>query len=137
MKSARKNVIVVSVLIVAVTLVLIMKHSGRNDESTSSSTTTVRGEEKSLPRVVDLGRGTCIPCKMMAPILEELKEEYAGRAIIDVIDIGTYPEAARKYRIRVIPTQIFIDAGGEEIHRHEGFMSKEDIIKKLHEMGVG
>jgi thioredoxin 1 len=89
-----------------------------------------------LPRMIDLGRGTCIPCKAMAPILKELKEEYKGRADIEFIDVGENPEQAQKYQIRLIPTQVFFDAEGKEVWRHEGFLGKEDIAKKLAEMGV-
>ena len=92
--------------------------------------------EQKLPRMIDLGRGTCIPCKAMAPILKELKEEYKGRADIEFIDVGENPEPAQKYGIRLIPTQIFFDTEGNEVWRHEGFLGKEDIAKKLAEMGV-
>jgi thioredoxin 1 len=89
-----------------------------------------------LPRLVDLGRGTCIPCKMMAPILEDLKAEYEGRAVVEVIDLRDHREAAGEYGIRVIPTQIFFDAEGKEVWRHEGFLAKEDIVAKFTEIGV-
>jgi thioredoxin 1 len=89
-----------------------------------------------LPRLVDLGRETCIPCKMMTPILEELKKEYEGRAVIEVIDLREHREAAREYGIRVIPTQIFFDADGNEIWRHSGFLAKADIVARFSEMGV-
>jgi thioredoxin 1 len=93
-------------------------------------------QRMALPRIVDLGKGECIPCKMMAPILEELTEEYSGRAIIEVIDIGDKPEAVKQYGMRVMPTQVFFDAQGNEVWRHEGFLPKETIIEKLKEMGV-
>jgi thioredoxin 1 len=89
-----------------------------------------------LPRLVDLGKGTCIPCKMMAPILEELKGEYEGRAVVEVIDLRENGRAAADYQVRVIPTQIFFDANGEEVWRHEGFLPKDQIIAKLSELGV-
>ena len=89
-----------------------------------------------LPRLVDLGRGTCIPCKMMAPILEELAEDFADKLIVEVIDLRELPGAARRYGIRVIPTQIFYDASGTERFRHEGFMSREAILAKWSELGV-
>lgn len=89
-----------------------------------------------IPRIVDLGMGKCIPCKMMAPILDELTEEYRGRVIIEVIDIGDKPEAVKEYGMRIMPTQIFLDAEGNEFWRHEGFLAKEDIVEKLREMGV-
>jgi len=91
---------------------------------------------QSLPRLVDVGRGTCIPCKMMAPILEELKKEYSGVAVIEVIDLRYDRAAATQYRIRVIPTQIFFDREGKEVWRHQGFMSKDAIIAKFREMGA-
>jgi len=91
---------------------------------------------KALPAVIDLGMGRCIPCKAMKPILEELANEYRGRARIEIIDIGERPEAAEQYKVMLIPTQVFVDATGTELYRHEGFMSKEDIVAKLAEMGV-
>jgi len=89
-----------------------------------------------LPRLVDLGKGTCIPCKMMAPILEELGREYQGRAVVEVIDLREDGQAASKYGIRVIPTQIFFDSEGKEVWRHEGFLPKDQIVAKFTEMGV-
>ena len=93
-------------------------------------------DQRGLPRLVDLGKGQCVPCKMMAPILEEITEEYRGRVVVDVIDIGDKPEAVQQYGMRVMPTQIFFDADGAEVWRHEGFLPKEAIIEKLTEMGV-
>lgn len=91
---------------------------------------------ENLPILIDLGRGTCVPCKMMLPILQQLQEEYKGRAIIKIVDIRYDPEPARAYKIRLIPTQIFFDATGKEIYRHEGFMDKISIEQKLKEIGV-
>ena len=92
--------------------------------------------EAGLPRLVDLGRGTCIPCKKMAPILEELAREYQGRAIVEVIDLRYSPQAAMEYGIKLIPTQIFFDRKGVEVGRHEGFMAKDQIVAKFEELGV-
>jgi thioredoxin 1 len=89
-----------------------------------------------LPRLVDVGAGQCIPCKLMAPLLEDLKKEYAGRLQVDVFDLGVTPGAQKTYRVERIPTQIFYDASGQERFRHEGFMSKADILAKWKELGV-
>lgn len=89
----------------------------------------------SMPTVVDLGSDSCVPCKMMKPILDELKDEYRGKANILVIDIYKNRKIASEYEIRAIPTQIFFDISGEEVYRHEGFLSKEEIVKKLEEIG--
>jgi len=89
-----------------------------------------------MPRLVDLGASKCIPCKMMAPILDGLKKEYEGRMQVDFIDVWQNPDAGKQYAIKMIPTQIFFDAVGKELFRHEGFISKEDILKKWKELGV-
>jgi thioredoxin 1 len=89
-----------------------------------------------LPRLVDLGADKCVPCKMMAPVLKELKKEYAGRMEVEFIDVWKIPDAGKAYNINLIPTQIFFDASGKELFRHEGFFSKKDILAKWKELGV-
>ena len=89
-----------------------------------------------LPRLVDLGAGKCIPCKLMAPILEELKKTYAGKLDVQFIDVWVNPDEGPKYGIKIIPTQIFYDTAGKELFRHEGFFSREDILAKWKEFGV-
>lgn len=89
-----------------------------------------------LPRLVDLGASKCVPCKLMAPILEELKKEYEGRVNVEFIDVHKNPDAGKEYGVRVIPTQIFFGADGKESFRHEGFFGKEDILAKWKELGV-
>lgn len=86
--------------------------------------------------VVDLGAKKCIPCKMMAPILAELEKEYQGRAAVIFIDVWEKPEAGPKFGIRAIPTQIFYDAQGKEVTRHEGFLDKDSIVTMFAKLGV-
>jgi thioredoxin 1 len=92
-------------------------------------------EPKMLPRLVDLGADKCIPCKMMVPVLDELTKEYAGKLQVQFFDVWKSPVYANQYRIRVIPTQIFLDPDGRELFRHEGFFSKEDILAKWKKLG--
>ena len=89
-----------------------------------------------IPRLVDLGANKCIPCKMMAPILEELKKEYAGRLLVEFIDVWQTPDAGKKFNINLIPTQIFLDGNGKELFRHEGFFAKKEILAKWKELGI-
>ncbi len=89
-----------------------------------------------LPKLLDFGRGKCIPCKKMAPILQELSEEYKDRVIIKIIEIDQEPGLTTANRIRLIPTQIFFDVKNQEVLRHEGFMSKDDIKKVFQKMGI-
>ncbi|UCF32543.1 MAG: thioredoxin family protein [Phycisphaerales bacterium] len=80
-----------------------------------------------LPRLVDLGAHKCKQCIALAPILDALREEYKGRLSVEFIDVWKNPDAARPYKIRLIPTQILYTAEGKEVWRHEGFISKEDL----------
>ncbi len=89
-----------------------------------------------LPKLLDFGAGTCIPCKKMAPILQELAEEYKGRVVIKVIEVYQERELTRTNGIRLIPTQIFFDSKNKEVYRHVGFMDKEQIKKIFEKMGV-
>jgi thioredoxin 1 len=91
---------------------------------------------KGMVTMVDLGADQCVPCKMMAPVLEKLKKTYEGKAAIVFVDVWKNPEESRRFRIRAIPTQIFFDAEGREVGRHVGFMSEKEIIDQLTRMGV-
>jgi len=90
-----------------------------------------------LPKLVDLGAAKCIPCKMLAPILEELTREYAGVLTVEFIDVWQQENVdnAQHYRIESIPTQIFLDADGKELWRHEGFITKAELVVKWKELG--
>ncbi len=95
-----------------------------------------RQKNTALPRFLELGSKGCRPCDMMTPILEELRKEYPGRLSVEFYDVRIDPTPARQYGIRVIPTQIFLDAQGKEIFRHEGYFPKESILPILTQMGV-
>ncbi|MBI1920616.1 MAG: thioredoxin family protein [Geobacter sp.] len=88
------------------------------------------------PVVIDLGARTCIPCKKMAPILESLSSEYRGKATVLFIDVHENRAAAEKFRIQMIPTQVFFDGKGKEVKRHVGFMDKPEIAKELKAAGL-
>ena len=123
------KIAIVVVLIAAVVVAIAIRQN-------KPTTQPEQLEAKALPALIDLGAGTCIPCKMMAPILEELKRELAGKLVVEFLDIGKNPLFAQEYQIRVMPTQIFYDASGKELFRHEGFYSKEDILAKWAELGI-
>ena len=128
-KFAKIAIVLILALVVGATIVL-----KENNKTDSQSKTTMN--LKALPRLVDLGADKCIPCKMMAPILEELKKEYAGIFNVEFVDVWKNQDAGKKYGIRIIPTQIFFDVAGKELFRHEGFFSREDILAKWKELNV-
>ncbi len=105
-------------------------------ETVASSVPSAPAKTSGKATMIDLGATECIPCKMMAPILEELKKEYEGKADIVFIDVWKNPSEAKKYGVRAIPTQIFFDAEGKEVHRNTGFMDKKRIVEILTRMGV-
>ena len=130
------KIIIVVVLLLAVGAVIALKENNKTDSESKAPENTTAQKPEALPRLVDLGAGKCIPCKMMAPILEELKENYSGIFDVEFIDVRENPDAGKKYGIKIIPTQIFYDVSGKELFRHEGFFSKEDILAKWKEFGV-
>ncbi len=126
------RVVVVLALASAVTYVVTTK-SGRDAAPRGAAPAPMvshgtSAQPAGIPRLVDLGADKCIPCKAMAPILVELRAEYAGRMQVDFIDVWKDPSAGDPYRIYAIPTQIFFDGDGKELTRHEGFISKADIL---------
>ena len=129
MGGSKRYVLSAIVVCVAVAGAALWRASGSAAEGPGAGT--------GIPRLLDLGSVSCIPCKKMAPILEELKKEYEGRLQVDFIDVWLKEnvEAAKKYGIKLIPTQIFFDASGKELWRHEGFLSREDILAKWKSLG--
>ena len=94
-----------------------MKTSLRNILTTSVALWAAAAwatEPSKLPKLIDLGADKCIPCKMMAPVLEELKREYEGRLDVEFVDVWRLPGVAGEYGVQSIPTQIFFDASGKE-----------------------
>ncbi len=91
---------------------------------------------KGMVTMVDLGAHECIPCKMMEPVLKEVQKEYEGKAAVVFIDVWKDRQAAPKFGIRVIPTQIFYDKDGREVFRHEGFLDKKSIVHVFTKLGV-
>lgn len=141
-----QKLLVVTTLIGAV--VFVVEHKKRQGFSCAGGVCTLQDAkqtvkpaaetplQKPLPRLLDLGAGKCVPCKMMTPVLDELKTTYSGQLEVVFIDVWENQQAGSQYGIRVIPTQIFYDASGKELFRHEGFFDKEDIIAKWKELGV-
>jgi len=88
------------------------------------------------PTLAEFGWRTCIPCKMMKPILEELAVEYKDKLNVVIVEVYEHRDLTYQYRIMTIPTQIFFDSSGREVTRHMGFWSKEEIIAQSQKMGI-
>ncbi len=135
-----KNIAIIAAVVVAAGAVVFLKQGKKAEPAGSAAKAGVAAsapQAKALPRLVDLGAGKCIPCKMMKPILDDLKATCAETFKTEFIDVWENPDAGKQYGINLIPTQIFYGADGKELFRHEGFFSKEDILAKWKEFGVG
>jgi peptidylprolyl isomerase len=110
-----------------------------DSESQESALTSTNLEEalaSGKPTLAEFGRGTCIPCKQMKPILQELAVQYKDRLNVSIVSVDEYRDITNYYKVMAIPTQIGFDSNGKEIFRHVGFWAKEDIIVKLTEIGI-
>lgn len=132
-----KRLLLIAILALAVAVVYALKQErpGEGASARTAAESTSKTVAVALPRLVDVGADKCIPCKAMAPILEELRQEYAGRLRVDFIDAWKYPEQAEPFNVYGIPAQIFFDPSGREIYRHVGFISKEEILATWQRLG--
>jgi len=97
--------------------------------------TLTTGFAEQLPRMVDVGADKCIPCIKMAPILDQLREDFRGRFDVVFVDAWKNREEAASHGVQMIPTQIFYATDGKELFRHTGFYSREEILGKWRELG--
>ena len=134
----KDRVLIVAVVAIVLAVAFLRAGGGTPAPGASPGLAPTTGAHIStpLPRTVDIGAGACIPCREMAPILAELRSEYAGRAEVVFIDVWERPELARGYVFRAIPTQIFYDRHGREVWRHEGFLGKPEIVGWFRRLGV-
>jgi thioredoxin 1 len=128
-------------IVLAVTVIVVFASRPGRDPMPSAVPTPMASHAQAtqtagIPRLVDFGADQCIPCKAMAPILVELRTEYAGRMQVDFVDVWKNPKGADPYHILAIPTQIYFDGNGKELTRHEGFSSKQDILATWKRFGV-
>ena len=126
-----RNALIVVGVVLVVVVVACLKSSGPEPRGSALPTTR---PSSGLPRLVELGAGKCQACKAMAPIIEQLRKEYAGRIEVESVDVIEDRERARQIDFNLIPSQVFFDAAGKELWRHEGFMPKDQIEAKFAEL---
>lgn len=86
--------------------------------------------------MLELGSVGCIPCENMKPVMQKLRETYAGKLEVIFIDVRKDNKTGRRFGIHVIPTQVFLDKNGKEFHRHIGFYAYEEIVPVLKNGGI-
>ena len=93
---------------------------------------------KPLVTFIELGSVKCIPCRMMQPVMRAIEKKYGDQINVVFYDVWTPAQQhyAAVYRIRVIPTQVFLNKEGKELFRHEGFFPEAEIDKLLQKHGL-
>lgn len=89
-----------------------------------------------VPVLLEFGRGWCIPCKYMKPILDDMARAYAGKAIVTTVDMDANKDLVKSFGIRMMPTQVFLAPDGKEVWRNEGTLEREQIAQVFAKMGV-
>ena len=105
-------------------------------ESTNTGEDFSKALKSGRPVLVDFGSNSCIPCRQLRPILQEIRKEQAGKMEVLVIDVYKYQDLANEFRIQVIPTIILFDSNAKEVFRHQGFMPKAAIMEQTRKVGV-
>lgn len=85
---------------------------------------------------IEIGSTHCIPCKQMKPILKSIENKYKSQIKVIFYDINKDKDVVKKYNVKLIPTQVFLNEKGEEIHRHQGFYPEKEIDKFLQKQGL-
>ena len=88
---------------------------------------------ESKPLVIDFWAEWCGPCRTIAPIVEELAEEYADRVNIGKCDVDSSDDVVAIYRVRNIPTLVFIK-DGQVVDKHVGAITRSDLVAKIEAM---
>ncbi|MFO8091205.1 MAG: thioredoxin family protein [Desulfatiglandaceae bacterium] len=119
-----------------VTILFVFLGSIAGVECSSAGEPSLDFPVKGMVTMVDFGANTCVPCRMMEPVLKKLKKEYEGRAAVVFVNVLTHKQVALDLGVRAIPVQFFYNKEGEMVYRHDGFMSEEKIRAKMKELGV-
>ncbi len=164
-KSTWMKVAVLLLIALAIGSIWLVKQKNKNGQTVAGTLLVTDSKELEglrslgLPVIVDFGADSCIPCKEMAPVLEELNRTLHGKAVVKFVDVWKYKDLAEGYPLRVIPTQFFFDKDGKPFTpsdakkfqmllyateaskehiftAHEGGMTRDQLLAVLEEMGV-
>jgi thioredoxin 1 len=121
-------------IIFGITLVFLFSMAILNAQTKEKKNNT----SKPAVTFIELGSVNCIPCRLMQPVMKSVEKKYGGQLKVIFYDVwkNEQRQYAEKYQIKLIPTQVFLDAKGKEIMRHEGFLAEVEIDKFLKSKGL-
>ena len=119
-------------LVVLITLSTLWGYGNAGEVDTVLSNANKDGKAVML----ELGSVGCVPCEKMKPVMEKLRTTYKGKLEVFFVDVRKDHDTARRFGAYVIPTQVFLDKGGKEFHRHIGFYGYEEIVPILKKAGI-
>jgi thioredoxin 1 len=137
----KKKYIYIIIFLVLLAIVFGFKKVSNNTEATLNESALTQESVKTddiKATFIELGSVGCIPCDKMQPIMKEIAEEYKGQVKVIFYDVRTVfgEPYKKKFNIRAIPTQVFLDKDGKEYFRHLGFFAKDELVKVLQMQGV-
>ncbi len=137
----RRRYIYIIIFLVLLAVVFGFKKVFNNTEATLNESALTQESVKTddiKATFVELGSVGCIPCDKMQPIMKEIAEEYKGQVKVIFYDVRTVfgEPYKKKFNVRAIPTQVFLDKDGKEYFRHLGFFAKDELVKVLQMQGV-
>lgn len=89
---------------------------------------------KALPAILEFDRKFCPICKKSELVILTVKDQYPGNFAVRKLYIDEDEAWFRRYKVAIVPSQVFLDPAGQEVYRHEGVFKKEELIKKLREL---
>ncbi|RPI06825.1 MAG: thioredoxin [Ignavibacteriae bacterium] len=114
------------------------KKTATKQKSAATVKDTSAIASKPVVTFIELGSVNCIPCKAMQKVMKAVEEKYGSQLKIIFYDVWKQEQEhyAQEYKIRLIPTQVFLDVNGKELMRHEGFFPEKDIDAFLMSKGL-
>jgi len=128
--------VAVALLLLGPSGLLIGACQPRSATTGTGSPSTVVSSSAAEITFIDLGSVGCAPCKAMQSIMDGVERDYGERVLVVFYDVNDQPDMARAYGVQMIPTQVFLDADGNEFYRHVGVLPREEIDALLAERGV-
>jgi thioredoxin 1 len=89
---------------------------------------------KALPKILQFDRKFCPICQASARVILAVKDQYPGQFEVDRLYMDEADEQFRRYKVTIVPTQVFLDAAGQVVGRHEGFLKEDALLQKLRDL---